>query len=107
MKESALRSKSYAFAVLCITLYKDLTQNKREFVISKQLLPSGNAVGANIRKARNAVSAKDFIHKLSISQKECNESVYWLELLKITQELIKEYSHAFSSVKLLLCFPAF
>ena len=53
--------------------------------MSKQLLRSGTAIGALVREAQNAESSKDFIHKLSISQKECDESVYWLELLKATE----------------------
>ncbi len=55
--------------------------------MSKQLLRSGTAIGALVREAQNAESSKDFIHKLSISQKECDESVYWLELLKATEYL--------------------
>jgi len=52
--------------------------------MSKQLIRSGTAIGALVREAQNAESSKDFIHKLSISQKECDESIYWLELLKAT-----------------------
>ena len=55
---------------------------KKEFILSKQYLRSSTSVGANIRESRHAESRKDFIHKLSISLKECDESIYWLELLK-------------------------
>lgn len=55
---------------------------KKEYIMSKQLLRSGTAIGALVREAQNAESSRDFIHKLSISQKECDESIYWLELLK-------------------------
>ena len=81
MKESILKSKSYSFALDSIKLYKDLC-SKNEYIMSKQLLRSATSVGANIREANNAQSRADFIHKLSISIKECNESQYWLELLK-------------------------
>ena len=58
---------------------------KKEYIMSKQLMRSGTAIGALVREAQNAESSKDFIHKLSISQKECDESIYWLELLKATE----------------------
>lgn len=81
-KRSILKDKSFAFALQCVKLYKYLTTNQKEFVLSKQLLRSGTSVGANIREAQNAQSIADFIHKLSIAQKECDETIYWLELLK-------------------------
>jgi four helix bundle protein len=80
-KKNILRDKSFAFAVRIAKLYRYLVENKREFVLSKQLLRSGTSIGANIREAYNAESKKDFIHKLAIAQKECDESLYWLELL--------------------------
>ena len=80
--------KSFAFAVRIVKFYKVLIERK-EFVIGKQLLRSGTSVGANIREAHNGESPKDFIHKLSISQKEADESRFWLELLKET-EIINE-----------------
>tara|TARA_B110000285_G_C14706378_1_gene415762 strand:- start:157 stop:513 length:357 start_codon:yes stop_codon:yes gene_type:complete len=83
MRKSILQEKSFQFAISGVTLYKNLAKNK-EYVLSKQLLRSSTSVGANIREAQNAQSKKDFIHKLSISQKECDESIYWLELLKET-----------------------
>lgn len=81
MEKGVLKSKSYSFALDSIKLYKDLCA-KNEYIMSKQLLRSATSVGANIREAQNAQSLADFIHKLSISIKECNESQYWLELLK-------------------------
>jgi four helix bundle protein len=83
-EKSPLKSKSFAFAVRCINLYKYLGETKKEYVMSKQILRSGTSIGANIREAQNAQSKADFIHKLSISQKECDETLYWLELLKAT-----------------------
>ena len=85
MKENLLKIKSKAFAVRIINLYKYLVKEKKENVISKQLLRSGTSVGANIHEAEFAESKSDFIHKLAISQKEINESIFWLELLFETQ----------------------
>ena len=86
-KKSILKVKSFAFAVRIIKIYQYLTETKKEFVLSKQLLRSGTAIGALVREAQNAESTKDFVHKLGISQKECDESIYWLELLKETAYL--------------------
>ena len=85
MKENLLKIKSKAFAVRIINLYKFLLNEKKENVISKQLLRSGTSVGANIHEAEFAESKSDFIHKLAISQKEINESIFWLELLFETE----------------------
>ena len=84
-KRNITLEKSFSFAVRVIKLCKYLQNEKREFVLSKQLLRSGTAVGALIREAQNAESSADFIHKLSISQKECDETIYWLELLSKTE----------------------
>lgn len=81
MSESIIKRKSFDFAVRIINLYKTLTIDRKEFVLSKQILRSGTSIGANVREALNAQSTSDFIHKLSISQKECDETIYWLELL--------------------------
>ena len=86
-RKSLIKDKSFAFAVRIVRLYKHLCENKKEFVLSKQLLRSGTAVGALVREAQNAESQKDFIHKLGIAQKECDETNYWLELLKETDYL--------------------
>ena len=85
MKENVIKSKSFGFAVRIVKLYKMLCEQKREFVLSKQLLHSGTAVGALYREAEQAESKADFIHKMAIAQKECNESLYRLELLKETE----------------------
>ena len=78
--------KSFAFAMNIISICRDLNK-KREFVLSKQLLRSGTAIGALAREARHAESKKDFIHKLAIAQKECDETIYWLDLLHETQSI--------------------
>ena len=93
--KSQILESSYQFSIRVIRLYKYLTEKKKEFVISKQLLRSGTAVGALVREAQNAESKMDFIHKLAIAQKECDESVYWLELLKDTEFITEKQ---FSSV---------
>jgi four helix bundle protein len=62
-----------------------LCNDRKEFVLSKQLLRSGTSIGANVREALNAQSAADFIHKCAIAQKECDETLYWMELLKETE----------------------
>ena len=92
MGQSILRDKSYAFALLVIQRYKILIADKKEFVLSKQFLRSGTAIGALIREAEFAESKKDFIHKMSIALKEANETIYWLDLLK-DSEFIEKTEH--------------
>jgi four helix bundle protein len=84
------KEKSFAFAIRIINLEKFLRKEKREMVLSRQLLRSGTSVGANIREGYNAESDADFIHKLGIAQKECDETCYWLELLNATDYLDKK-----------------
>ena len=84
MGKSILKDKSYAFAILIVKLSQRLASEKKEYVLSKQLLRSGTAVGALIREAEFAQSKKDFVNKMSISLKEANETLYWLDLLKDT-----------------------
>jgi len=85
-KKNIIKEKSFAFAVEIVCLYQILSE-KKEFVLSKQLLRSGTSIGANIREAEHAQSKADFIHKLSISLKEANETEYWLDLLHETKFL--------------------
>ena len=84
MKDNIIKLKSFSFAIRIVKLYKYLSEEKREFVLSKQMLRSGTAIGALIRESEHAESKADFIHKLSISLKEANETEYWLMLLKET-----------------------
>jgi four helix bundle protein len=84
MKPNVLKDKSFGFAVRIVNLYRFLSDNKKEFILSKQILRSGTAIGALYREAEHAESKQDFIHKLSIAQKECNETMYWLDVLKAT-----------------------
>lgn len=82
--DNLIQDKSKVFAIRVIRLYQYLTENKREFILSKQLLRSGTSVGANVREGINAQSKKDFISKMNIALKEAAESEYWLELLHET-----------------------
>ena len=90
MKENILKNKSFEFAIRIVNLYKFLTLEQKEYILLKQVLRSGNSVGAMIREAEFGQSKSDFIHKLSIAQKEINETIYWLELLFKTDYLILE-----------------
>jgi four helix bundle protein len=81
MKTNILKEKTFEFAVRTVRLYQYLTDTKKEFVMSKQILKSGTSIGANYREAQNAESKSDFAHKLGICQKECDETMFWLELL--------------------------
>ena len=81
MAENIIKNKSFNFALRIVKLYQFLCSDKKEFVLSKQLLRSGTSIGALVRESEQAESKPDFIHKLAIAQKEANESDYWLELL--------------------------
>ena len=87
MKENILRDKSYAFALRVVRLSQQLAKEQHEFVISKQVLRSGTSIGANVEEAGQAQSRPDFIHKLSIAQKESFETHYWLRLLRDSELL--------------------
>ncbi len=84
MENNAIQSKSYHFAIRIVKLYKFLVSNKKEFVLSKQVLRSGTAIGALVSESKYAQSKADFVSKLSIALKEANETEYWLTLLKDT-----------------------
>ena len=83
-KENIVYEKAYQFAIRIVNTYKYLTSEKKEFVLSKQLLRCGTSIGANIAEANGAISKADFSSKISIAYKECLESKYWLSLLKDT-----------------------
>ncbi|MHC0446069.1 four helix bundle protein [Flavobacterium sp. 3-218] len=84
MKENVIQDKSFQFAVRIVNLYKYLSENKKEFVLSKQVLRSGTSIGANIEESIGGRSDKEFLFKLEISYKEARETIYWLKLLKAT-----------------------
>ncbi len=81
MGKDTVRDLSYDFALQIVNVVHILQEEKREYILSKQLLKSGTAIGANIREAQFAESSADFIHKLTIALKEANETEYWLSLL--------------------------
>ena len=83
-QDNIIKNKSFEFAVRIVNLYKHFIKEKKEYIICKQLLRAGTSIGANTREAINAQSNADFIHKFSIAQKECDETIYWLELLFAT-----------------------
>lgn len=80
--ESIIAGKAYVFALEIVKIYKCLCNDRKEYVLSKQLLRSGTSVGANINEAISAQSKRDFVHKLNIALKEARETNYWLNLLK-------------------------
>jgi four helix bundle protein len=84
MRDSIIKQKSFDFAIRIVKMYRFLQDDMKEYVMSKQVLRSGTSIGANVREALNAESTADFIHKLSIAQKETNETLYWVELLHAT-----------------------
>lgn len=91
-----LYQKAYSFAIRVVRAYQFLSNEKREFILSKQLLRSGTSIGANIAEANGAISKAEFSAKLSISYKECLETKYWLSLLKDTEFIdIKTFDSIF------------
>lgn len=94
--KNVVRDKSFTFALRIVKLNKHLCEEKHEFVLSKQLLRSGTAIGALIREAEHAESRLDFIHKMSIALKEANETDYWIDLLFQSEIIEQAY---FDSIK--------
>ena len=90
MKKGTVKEKSFNFAIKIVKLYKYLTEEKKEFVLSKQILKSGTSIGANINEAQQGQSKKDFLTKMNISLKECTETKYWIELLSATDYMTNE-----------------
>ncbi|WP_281235184.1 four helix bundle protein [Flavobacterium gelatinilyticum] len=96
MKENIVQDKSFDFAVRIVNLYKYLTETKKEFVLSKQVLRSGTSIGANIEESIGGRSDKEFLFKLEISYKEARETIYWLKLLKTTDYIsVNEFESIF------------
>ena len=89
-KDNVVQIKSYAFAVRIVNVYKYLSEEKKEYVLSKQLLRCGTSIGANIEEAIGGQTEKDFFAKLTISYKEARETHYWIRLLKDTSYLSNE-----------------
>lgn len=96
-------TKSYSFALQIIKMHKFLLETKKEFVLSKQLLRSGTAIGALIKEAEHAQSKADFVHKMNVALKEANETEYWLMLLKDSNYINDEhYNQIISECKTIL-----
>ena len=87
MGENVIETKSFDFAVRIVGLYKHLTQEKKEFVMAKQLLRCGTSIGANVAEAEKGQSKADFNAKMNVAMKEANETYYWLRLLRRTDYL--------------------
>jgi four helix bundle protein len=98
---NVLVDESFKFAVRIVKLYKYLSENKKEFILSKQVLRSGTSIGANINEAQEAQSKNDFISKLSISLQEARETNYWIKLLKETDNILNDLIEL---IKLLVSF---
>jgi four helix bundle protein len=80
-KPNIIAEKSFLFAVRIVKLYQHLSEKKKEFVLSKQILRSGTAIGTNVEEAEGAISKADFSNKISIAYKEARETHYWIRLL--------------------------
>lgn len=87
--ENIIESKSFEFAIRIVNLYKYLTTEKQEYVLSKQLLKSGTSIGANVAEAQKAQTKPDFNSKMNVALKESNETYYWLRLLYKTDYLLQ------------------
>jgi four helix bundle protein len=96
-QNNIIQEKLFAFAIRIVNPYKYLCEEKKEFVLSKQLLRSGTSVGANVEEALGAHSRKDFHAKLSVAYKEARETHYWLRLLHDTGFLDKQMRNALLS----------
>jgi len=95
MKPSNIvQEKSFAFAIRIVELYKVLVEEKKEFVLSKQVLRSGTSIGANIEESIGGQSKKDFLSKISISYKEARECIYWIKLLQATDFIDNEHAES-------------
>ena len=97
MTESILKTKSYEFSIEIVKIYKHLSKEKQEFIISKQLIRSWTSIWAMIREAEFGQSKADFINKMSIALKEANETLYWLDLLQDTSYIDQQQYQALHS----------
>jgi len=106
-RENVVLEKSFAFAVRTIKLYQFLVKEKKEFVLSKQILRSGTSIGANVEEADGGISKADFSAKMSIAYKEAKETLYWLKLFKetefIDQKLFNSLSEDCDELCRILC----
>jgi four helix bundle protein len=96
-KDNVIREKSYAFALRIVKLYQFLINEKKEFVLSRQILRSGTSIGANVEEAIGGQSGRDFQSKMAIAYKEARETHYWIRLLKDSDYLNNEHSQSILS----------
>lgn len=94
MSENVLKDKSYKFALRIVKLYKHLTEDKKGFVLSKQVLRSGTSIGANVIEGSRAESKMDFVHKLAVAHKESFETEYWINLLKDSEYITEKQAES-------------
>ncbi len=92
--KSIIGEKSFAFAVRAVKLYRYLCEDRKEYVLSKQLLRSGTSIGANVHEALQGQSKRDYLSKMSIALKEANETLYWIRLLRATELLDKKQNNS-------------
>lgn len=85
--DNVIENKSFQFAIRIVRLYKFLCEEKKEYILSKQLLRAGTSIGANVTKSQQAQSKPDFVSKISIALKEASETKYWIKLLGATEYL--------------------
>ena len=90
-KDNVTYQKAYTFAIRIVKAYQYLCEDKKEYVLSKQMLRSGTSIGANTAEANGAISEADFSSKISIAYKECLETKYWLSLLKDTDYISEKF----------------
>ena len=103
MKENVVYELSKKFALRIIKLYKFLSEEKKEQIISRQLYRSGTSIGANLAESVFASSSADFIHKMKIALKEATETIYWLELLLAAEYISdKEYQSISQDLKIII-----
>ncbi len=95
MRQNIILQKSYDFSLKIVRLYKDLIENKKDYVISRQILRSGTSIGSNVEEAIGGQSKKDFVSKLSIAYKEARETHYWLRILRDSDFIRKEQAEEF------------
>ena len=93
-EDNIIATKSYAFAVRCVNLYKYLCEVKNDYTIGRQLMRSGTSIGANVKETTRGVSKADFTAKMSISLKEASESEFWIELLRDTDYITAEQAES-------------
>ena len=94
---NVIQTKSYAFAIRIVNAYKFLTNDQKEYVLSKQMLRSGTAIGALVAEAHHAQSSADFLNKMNVALKEANETFYWLSLLRDTDYLSEQIYDSLSA----------